>query len=88
MVIDLAILALIGCLVELLGIYLFNAMLTATMITSAVSLLMMLISTTRWGYKGLIIAPLLALATIISGRFLMFTLNLRHCMIGNYILSF
>lgn len=69
MVIDLAILALIGCLVELLGIYLFNAMLTATMITSAVSLLMMLISTTRWGYKGLIIAPLLALATIISGRF-------------------
>lgn len=69
MLIDLLILTVIGCIIEAVGVFTVNKMITATMVASAVSLLMMLIATTRWGWKGLFIAPILAAATIISGRF-------------------
>lgn len=69
MILDLVILTVIGCIIEAVGILACNKMLTCNMIASAVSLLMMVVATTRWGWKGLFIAPFLALATIISGRF-------------------
>lgn len=69
MFLDLVILSVIGCIIEAVGIFAFNKMLTATMIASAISLLIMVIAITRWGWKGLFIAPVLAAATIISGRF-------------------
>lgn len=70
MLVDIIILGIIGCAVEVLGVYVFNLMLTAQAITTAISLLMMIVSTTRWGWKGLILAPFLALATILSGMLL------------------
>lgn len=69
MILDLVILSVIGCIIEAVGIFAFNKMLTARIIASAISLLMMMISITRWGWKGLLIAPVLAAATLISGRF-------------------
>lgn len=70
MLVDLAILGVIGIIVEAIGIYAFNAMLTCVMMSTAFSLLIMFAATTRWGWKGLILAPILALATILCGRFL------------------
>lgn len=70
MILDLLFLGIIGCVIEVVGIYAFNKMIYASMITSAVSLLIMFVATTRWGIKGLILAPFLALATVLSGRFL------------------
>lgn len=70
MLVDLAILGVIGIIVEAIGIYAFNAMLTCMMMSTAFSLLIMFAATTRWGWKGLILAPILALATILCGRFL------------------
>ncbi|MDE7385446.1 MAG: hypothetical protein K2M84_06780 [Anaeroplasmataceae bacterium] len=69
MLIDLSLLIGIGVVIEALGIFAFNFMLRATVITSAVSLLVMVVAITRWRWKGLICAPFLALATLISGRF-------------------
>lgn len=68
MCIDLGVLIVIGCAVEVLGIYIFNKMLTAEMITSAFSLLITVVAITRWGWKGLFVTPFLALATLLSGR--------------------
>ena len=77
MVIDLITIGVIGTIIEALGIYIFNQMIYATIITSSFSLLVMLIGTTRWGSKGLILAPFLALATIVSGRFFVTNPDLR-----------
>lgn len=70
MLVVLAILGVIGVIVEAIGIYAFNAMLTCVMMSTAFSLLIMFAATARWGWKGLILAPILALATILCGRFL------------------
>lgn len=70
MAVDLLMLAMIGIIVEIVGMYAFSAMLNARMITTAMSILIMIVAVTRWGWKGLILAPILALATILSGRFL------------------
>lgn len=70
MAIDLIILAVIGCAVEFLGIFVFNKMIVAQAMTSAISLLIMMVATFRWGWKGLLLSPLLALATILSGHFI------------------
>lgn len=70
MAIDLIILTVIGCIVEVLGNFVFNKMLIATMITTSISLLIMMVATFRWGWRGLLIAPILALATILSGRYI------------------
>ncbi len=67
MAIDLIILTVVGCAVEFLGIFVFNKMLVAKMIATAISLLIMLVATFRWGWKGLLLSPLLALSTILSG---------------------
>ena len=68
MLIDLLITGIIGIVVEFLGVYVFNKMIYATIIPYAVSLLVMMISTTRWGSWGLILVPFLALSTVLSGR--------------------
>ncbi|MDE5715614.1 MAG: hypothetical protein K2I42_05725 [Anaeroplasmataceae bacterium] len=70
MLVDLAILGVIGVIVEAIGIYAFNAMLTCVMMSTAFSLLIMYAATYRWGWKGLILAPILAIATILCGRYL------------------
>jgi hypothetical protein len=43
-------------------------MIYATIIPYAVSLLVMMISTTRWGSCGLVLVPFLALSTVLSGK--------------------
>ena len=70
MLVDLLITGLIGFLVEFLGVFVFNKMIYATMIPCAISLLVVMISTTRWGSKGLVLIPFLALSTVLSGRFI------------------
>lgn len=70
MIIDLIILTIVGCVIEIIGMIAFNKMLYASVMGSACSLLIMLIATTRWQNKGLFIAPFLALATVLSGKFL------------------
>ena len=77
MIIDLIIMGVIGFAIEALGIYIFNQMIYATIITSSFSLLMMLMATTRWGWKGLVLAPVLALATVISGKYFITNPNFR-----------
>lgn len=77
MIIDLIIMGIIGFAIEALGIYIFNQMIYATIITSSFSLLMMLMATTRWGWKGLVLAPVLALATVISGKYFITNPNFR-----------
>lgn len=67
MTIDLVILTIIGCAVEALGIFVFNKMLIAAIITTSISLLIMMVATFRWGWRGLLISPFLALATTLSG---------------------
>ena len=68
MLIDLLITGIIGVIVEFLGVFVFNKMIYATIIPFAVSLLIMMISTTRWGSWGLILVPFLALSTVLSGK--------------------
>lgn len=68
MVIDLLISGIIGMGVEFLGVYVFNNMLLAKIIPYAVSMLVVMITTSRWGNKGLIVIPFVALATVLSGR--------------------
>lgn len=70
MLIDLLITGIIGMIVEFFGVYVFNKMIYATIIPYAISLLIMMIATTRWKSKGLILIPFLALSTILSGRFI------------------
>ena len=78
MAIDLITLTLIGCAVEVLGIFVFNKMLIASMITTSISLLIMMVATFRWGWKGLLISPILALATILSGLLINPHINYRQ----------
>lgn len=68
MLIDLLMTGIIGVIVEFFGVFVFNKMFYATIIPFAISLLIMMISTTRWGSKGLVLVPFLALATVLSGR--------------------
>ncbi|MBD5390870.1 hypothetical protein HDR67_02570, partial [bacterium] len=70
MAIDLVILTIIGCAGEVLGNFVFNKMLIATMIATTLSLLIVFVAIFRWGWRGLLIAPILALATVLSGYFL------------------
>ncbi|MDE6655909.1 MAG: hypothetical protein K2J85_02845 [Anaeroplasmataceae bacterium] len=69
MLIDLSLLIGIGVVIEALGNFVFNYMLRAMLITSSISLLMMMVAITRWRWKGLIVAPFLVAAMIISGRY-------------------
>lgn len=68
MLIDLVLTGIIGVAVEFLGVYVFNRMIYATIIPYAISLLIMMIATTRWGSLGITLVPFLALATVLSGR--------------------
>lgn len=77
MIIDLIVIGVVGSIIEALGIYIFNQMIYATIIASSFSLLIMLMATTRWGWKGLVLAPVLALATIIGGRYFVTNPDLR-----------
>ena len=70
MLIDLLITGIIGMIVEFLGVFVFNKMIYATIVPFAISLLIMMISTTRWGSKGLVLVPFLALSTVLSGKFI------------------
>ena len=77
MIIDLVMIGVIGLIIEALGVYVFNKMIYATIIASSFSLLIMLLATTRWGIKGVAIDPIVALGTIISGRFFIDNPDLR-----------
>ena len=77
MMIDLITISIVGFIIEALGIYVFNKMIYATVMSGSFSLLIMLLATTRWGAKGLVVAPVLALGTIISGRFFIENPDLR-----------
>lgn len=77
MMIDLIMISIVGFIIEALGIYVFNKMIYATVMSGSFSLLIMLLATTRWGAKGLVVAPVLALGTIISGRFFIENPDLR-----------
>ena len=68
MLIDLLITCCIGVVIEFLGTYVLNKLIYATIIPYAISLLIMMVATTRWGSWGLLIVPLLALSTVLSGR--------------------
>lgn len=73
MLVDLVILTVVGFLGELLGEYIINASVIAAYVTGSISLLVILVTTTRWKWKGLIVTPFLALAIVLSGHF--FTRN-------------
>lgn len=77
MAIDLVILTFIGCIGEVFGNFISNKVLIAEAITASISLLIMMVATYRWGWRGLIIAPILALATILSGRLINSHVNYR-----------
>lgn len=79
MFIDLLMTGIIGVAVEFLGVFVFNKMIPATIIPFAISLLIMMISTTRWGSRGLILVPFLALSTVLSGKLINPTEALRTC---------
>jgi len=68
MLIDLIITCCIGVAIEFLGTYVLNKLIYATIIPYAISLLIMMVATTRWGSWGLLVVPLLALSTVLSGR--------------------
>lgn len=68
MLVDLFITGCIGIVVEFLGTYVLNKIIYATIIPYAISLLIMMVATTRWGSWGLLIAPFIALSTVLSGR--------------------
>lgn len=68
MVVDLLILGLIGCLLEGLTTKMCGMTLAAGP-TFTFSLLIIFISTARWNLWGLILCPILPLATILGGRF-------------------
>lgn len=68
MFIDLLTSAIIGILVEFLGVFVLNKLIYAMIIPFAISLLIMMVVTTRWGSWGLMIVPVLALSTVLSGR--------------------
>ena len=68
MFIDLLTTAIIGILVEFLGVFVLNKLIYATIIPFAISLLIMMVVTTRWGSWGLLLVPVLALSTVLSGR--------------------
>ena len=70
MLIDLLTTGIIGIVVEFLGVFVFNKMIYATIIPYAISLLVIMISTTRWGSRGLVLIPFISLSTIMSGRFI------------------
>lgn len=78
MLIDLAILTIVGFLGELLGEYIINISVIATWVTGSISLLVLLVTTTRWGWKGLVPIPFLALAIVISGHFFIRNPNYRE----------
>ena len=77
MLIDLLITGIIGVIVEFLGVFVFNKMIYATIVPYAISLLIMMISTTRWGSYGLVLVPFLALSTVLSGRLINPTVAFR-----------
>ena len=77
MLTDLLLTGIIGIIVEFLGIFVFNKMIYATIIPYAVSLLVMMISTTRWGSKGLVLIPFIALSTVLSGKLINPTENFK-----------
>ena len=60
MLVDLFITCCIGIVVEFLGTYVLNKIIYATIIPYAISLLIMMVATTRWGSWGWLIAPLIA----------------------------
>lgn len=68
--IDLGILGIIGFTMELLGNYLMNVVFIAILVTNVISLLIVMTAVFRWGWRGLLLIPILAAATIISGRFI------------------
>ena len=68
MFVDLLTSAIIGILVEFLGVFVLNKLIYAMIIPFAISLLIMMVVTTRWGSWGLVIVPVLALSTVLSGR--------------------
>ena len=68
MFVDLLTSAIIGILVESLGVFVLNKLIYAMIIPFAISLLIMMVVTTRWGSWGLVIVPVLALSTVLSGR--------------------
>ncbi|MDE6407772.1 MAG: hypothetical protein K2K48_05665 [Anaeroplasmataceae bacterium] len=69
MIVDLAILTCVGFVAELFGEYVINRSIVAGWVAGSISLLILLISTTRWGWKGLLPIPILALAVVLSGRY-------------------
>lgn len=68
MFIDLAMLTGLGILAEVVGLIGTSIMLTNAIPTFCFALLIMMIALSRWNYKGLIIAPIIALATFLTGR--------------------
>ncbi len=71
MIIDLSILAFFGIVVEMLALYLTGIFLVSAIPTFCISILMIIIAITRWGYKGLIFCPIFAIAVFLSGKFLL-----------------
>lgn len=68
MAIDLLMLGVIGCILEALCTKMVGFVMDAVP-TATISLFILFIAVARWNLWGLLIAPLLALSTIIGGRF-------------------
>ncbi|MDE5855617.1 MAG: hypothetical protein K2H06_01070 [Anaeroplasmataceae bacterium] len=80
MCIDLLMLCAIGIILEAVGTFFVNYMYVGAYPTTVVSLLITLLATIRWGWKGLIVIPVCALGNLIGGQFFVF----RHENIGYY----
>lgn len=70
MLIDLTMLIIIGTIIEVLGVYLLGSAFILTTPLYAIGLLMTIIALSRWGIKGMIGAPIFAIAGFIAGKFL------------------
>ncbi|MGM9971724.1 MAG: hypothetical protein ACI35W_04885 [Anaeroplasmataceae bacterium] len=70
MVIDFITLFVIGTIVELIAMYIIPRSIPASAPYYCVSVLVILVALSRWGVKGLILAPVMACVSFLSGKLL------------------
>lgn len=74
---DLIILAVLAFGVELMATFAANAFVHGIRPFPVVGMLLTLVAITRWGWRGIIIIPINALANLIIGRFAIVSINYR-----------
>lgn len=84
---DLGMLAIIGVVIEMVGVYVSDTMFSGTFTTFCFSVLIMIVALSRWGIKGLLISPFLALSTFVCGKFLIAHSGYRELYDGTVLLA-